>query len=422
MNWSLIITLVISALVVATIVSVIVVQIISKGQSNLQPPGQESTGPTKNCPVISPFNNLVKCITDGDCKNCSGATLGYQCYNVTDKNPYKYIENSKSYNIPNGNWCLPTRVKTIQCNEWTGVPILTKTGDKEYQWSCECSKYPDWFGLGTDGNCTFETVCGYNMGDPSKSYGELVCPLDGIDNICKSGDSWLKNLNWDPNDGICKCVKGYIPVNTTFGNKPIKACTLDSCYPIGKSTTGIAGLTCSGLSVTGEKHCKCPDHNSSGSGMFGSYKTWIRCPDDVEKDKGAVCIENPKCLSDPCNPRGYFDSTVGNCKCICNDPTTKDKDITWTSEPANNIVGSICVNQCSESRNPCGDRGKCYYNKDTKESLCKNCKWPYYQDLSNLCKNKCVNKNYSCSGGLKCCKGLTCKGVSRSGREYQICL
>ncbi len=422
MNWSLIVTLVISALVVATIVSVIVVSVVGRQKSALGPSGPGSpTGPTENCPVL-PFNDLVECdpTKKGACSDCIGATLGYQCYTVDASNPYKYQEGTTTYDIPDGNWCLPTKVATAQCNEWTGIPILTKLGEGKYEWMCDCSKYPDWFTSAPGGDCTFETVCGYNS-DPTKSIGELVCPPGGISELCKEGDSWLENPVWDPASGVCKCRSGFNSINRqdTGTGKIIKACTQNTCYPKGieqdppKYGTGHP-QSCVPGTITPSRSCVCAP--KTGEIGKSNYVSWIRCPEDVKSSLQSDCYDNPKCYPDPCNPRGYWDPV--HCTCVCDGIEGSIPTV------ANNDINQTCSLPCVGQENPCISikdgkpivRGTCYYNKKAKALVCKDCNCPFAQDPGGHCKTICDCKGYSCepsgpgTGGTQgtCCDGLEC--------------
>ena len=415
MNWSLIITLVISALVVATIVSVVVVTVVGRQKSALGPSGPSGpSGPTKKCPVL-PLSSLVSCDPkkERECKNCLGATLGYQCYVVNQQNPYKYLDGTTTYDIPEGNWCLPTKVATSKCNLWTGIPILTKISEGNYEWACDCSVYPQWFTSAPGGDCTFETVCGYNEVS-KKSIGELVCPTGGIPGICKAGESWLDNPNWDPALGICSCKTGYISVNRTDPGtgQLIKDCTLNPCYPLGNLWTGSTPPsgheTCFEGNPPQTKGCSCLAKKETN----GIWKSYVRCPEDVISTDKKPCVDSPRCYNDPCNPYGYWDSSVSPCTCKCTSPGS-------VAKPANNIVGTACVKPC-EYDNPCVEvdgtkRGTCYINSKG-EAKCENCIPPWIEDPSGQCRSKCNSEGSSCTLiNPGCCKGLSCQDIDGLG-------
>ncbi len=435
MNWSLIVTLVISALVVATIVSAIVVSVVGRQKSVLGPSGPGSPV-GKNCPVL-PFSSLVNCdpTKKGACDDCGGATLGYQCYTVNAKNPYTYQVDTTTYNIPDGTWCLPTKVATRQCNEWTGVPILTKISEGKYEWLCDCSKYPDWFASAPGGDCTFETVCGYNA-DSTKSIGELVCPKGGISGICTEGEPWLKTKNWDPKFGECQCIPGYNAVNRVDSGtgKMIKECVKNSCYPGGTETpvTPASGNLCGIASIRNTCTCdkiitnikaiskKLKDCTGAMEDVTTTtYKSWIRCPEDVRSEFGQQCVVSPQCIPDPCNPLGYFDPDT--CTCQCGPKGDKNSTAINVAD-LSNPVGNKCVDPCTSDSdtNPCitfvGDTKfihgtKCYIDSTNLTSHCTNCCTGYYQDSTDHCLNTCIPENKDCDQktGKPCCPGTYCK-------------
>ncbi len=378
------------------------------------------------------FTSLVSCdpTKSGSCKDCTGATLGHQCYTVDEKNPYKYQEGTATYDIPDGNWCLPTRVATTQCNEWTGVPILTKLGEGKYEWLCDCSKYPGWFTSALGGDCTVETVCGYDEGDPTKSIGELVCPKGGISGICTEGEPWLKTKNWDPKFGVCNCITGYDYVgHTPATGEMIKVCTKNTCYPGTEHTPPSGpGNTCG--QGPGNSNCTCNTLNkkiettsprlSSCTGKMEKvketqYQTWLRCPEDVKSELGQQCFDSPQCIPDPCNPLGHYDTK--NCACIC------DASSTARAVPADNAVGSKCVDYCAkdDATNPCiqtssaGNviHGTTCYVEDNNYH-CKDCCPPFTQDSTDLCSDVCLPDNEQCQqdGSIPCCPGSECKRIT----------
>jgi hypothetical protein len=331
-------------------------------------------------------------------------------------------------------------VDTLPCNEWTGVPILTKIGEGKYEWLCDCSKYPDWFTSAPGGDCTFELVCGYNE-DPSKSIGELVCPPGGISGICTEGESWLKTKNWDPKFGVCDCAPGYISINRTDSGtgKLIKACTKNPCYPLGSENTPpiSSGNICG--SNPGTSNCTCKKmitNTKAKSSKIGdctgkmeeipakNYQSWIRCPEDVKSAFGEGCINTPRCLPDPCNPLGYFDPETCLCKC---DGTPTSINVSDEGNP----VGNKCIDPCASDgkENPCitfvGDTKfihgtKCYIDPTNLSSHCTNCCTGYYQDSTDHCLNTCIPENKSCAAhtGKPCCPGTYCKS-EHAGFEYK---
>ncbi len=385
-----------SAIVIAVIVTAVVVAEVRKGKINLGPGNGKPKG--KECPIL-PFNSLIKCTSDKDCSKCAGATLGYRCYNVNENNPYKYTDtDGTTYNMPDGQYCLPQKVETEKCNLYTGIPILTKKGENEYAWACQCINN-NWFDSPPGGDCTNEVLCGYQSG-----LGELVCP-PGV-SACKEGESWLTNKNWDPSIGICKCKAGYAPINTVDSTgRHIKTCSKDPCAPIGHLQSppvyggNICGKPRATSTCTGAKFEKNSD---------GTYKSWIRCPEDIaDASVRQACAVYPKYFPDPCNPYGYYDTAL--CKCICNKKYSRQ-------QPSNNIVGSECDNPCL-TENQCGGRGTCYVT-DKGLARCKDCVPPWRQNPPlNTCDRGCTSKGYKCGNDDDCCLNLKCKWQFSPGPE-----
>ena len=133
--------------------------------------GNGGGGDVVKCRVSSNSDDLTECDPNdtNSCEKCGGL---FSCYAVTDDSPYKYTiykgNNHTELKVPNGSWCLPTKTKTLPCNQYSGFPILTRVSPTENAWTCNC-KYPQLFQTaGLFGNCLDEIAC--------NGEGHLVCP------------------------------------------------------------------------------------------------------------------------------------------------------------------------------------------------------------------------------------------------------
>jgi hypothetical protein len=304
---------------------------------------------SKKCPATIDTKALVECDPKdpNSCNTCSDGL--HACFTITDDEPYNIDINGSKLKVPNGNWCLPAKIKTLPCNEFSGFPILAKLSNTEYVWKCQC-KYPSLFtNAGEFGDCTSEVACGAQL----NSNNHLVCPPNS--EACTPGTKWLDNPTWDPTYGACSCDEKLKFVDKS--NRPEgvwdKECLSDSCYP----------------GVTEGESCKCPDKVQTATDV----SSYIRCPDDVKPTERSLCSVDIECIKDPCNPGGYYDPATG--KCVC--------PIDGYAPALNSIspVGWICDSPCGPEANPCAERGDCIL-VDGK-AQCTNCHFPWIQILND---------------------------------------
>lgn len=381
MKWTVLIILLIIGLIIAIIVSVM---IANKPSAHITPSGGGGGG-AKVAPNCAPSQDpelLIKC-DPGDpdtCKNCSGPS---SCYTIDEDHPYYYAHGDapdQKFKVPDGNWCLPTKTKTMKCNPYTGYHVLVKLSEKENAWVCNC-EYPLMFQkAGALGDCTEELACGAQHGD-----GQLVCPPDA--KYCKPGTPWVKDPTWSPTAGVCKCKPGlkYVDRSNPGEGVYIKSCVQDTCYP-GNNL----GDKCD-CSIDGK-----PYHQNDD----GSITSYIRCPDDIVKTKAVPCTKDaPLCLPDPCNPGGYYDPESGECKCLGTGNVPKESETSPT--------GWVCQNPCDSLHNPCGDRGVCHVVKKDNDYIakCKDCQIPWHQDKNDLCGFHLRPLGQSCDHDWQCLIG-----------------
>lgn len=321
------------------------------------------------CP-ISDDPKLLKQCNPQDQNSCNQCQDGlHSCFTIDDNNKYK-----SSINVPNGNWCLPTSVVDLPCNQYSGTSTLTKFIDNEYAWKCHC-KYPNLFiNKGEFGDCVSQVACG-------GEENPLICPTDAT--FCTPGEKWIDNPTWNPEQAVCKCANGTKYVNYDRNGVQIKECVNDSCYPNGKINND-------------NNSCICNEK----TGNVGSYKSFINCPTELPDNQKNLCDENnPECIDDPCNPYGYWDVNSLTCKCA---------DGYVSAPDSNSPTKTKCFNPCDDINNPCGSRGDCYYDKTNNKTLCNNCKKPWVQDDSRLCLKTLKPQGASCTNSNECSSG-TCQ-------------
>jgi hypothetical protein len=369
---------------------IVAIELRKHGGGHVNPDGP--SGPSKvTCPVTIDTSNLQKC-NPSDPNSCNKCSEGlHSCFTVTDDNPYhveQKITDSGEKNIdkvPNGNWCLPAKIKTFPCNEFSGYPVLTKLTQTEYAWRCQC-KYPTLFtNKGEFGDCTQEVACGVQ--EDNNNY--LKCPADS--KVCTPGEKWVDNPVWEPTAGVCNCEDG-----TKFVNRPSsdnsdweKLCVTDTCSPGGFTSDG---------------KCICQDKTQDGD----EYKSYVRCPEDVQTKN--MCSSGPTCLPDPCNPGGYYSKQKHTCVC-------SGEFISKTNQSS--IVGSTCYSPCSGKNNPCGKRGTCSITADGMAE-CKDCVSPYKQDKTNMCNAELKGDGNKCSSDSECVSGACSKQYGFFGKK--ICM
>lgn len=423
-------TIIISIFSILFITLVLYSILHKKTAHHISPPSQHKI----DCPLI-PVSQLKKCdpINPESCKDCRDKN--YACFTIDKDNPYKYSEKidvdcqaclkdpskpgcDSCVDIPNGNWCLPIRITSDRCNEYTSTPILTKVSKTEWRWRCLC-KYPEIVNKkNDDADCIEVRACQPDnkivcpdlrpdcCTDPNKKCNDEEEKRCNIDNLpCKPGEDWLEKKDYDPTLGECLCPPGERPYKYFDENTQthIMACRGDFC-----EVSGGKCPDCKYDSDNGTCECGTPKQNADGT-----WTSFIRCPDDMVKDSPSTqgcggdepCDSHSscykKCVKDPCNPYGYYDKHLGACKC-----TGKDHvNIKYDASP----VGYTCGSPC-EDNIPCGGegdnkRGDCYL--DNGKVKCKNCRVDrgYKQSKDDLCRNICRLPGQPCENrdDKSCC-------------------
>lgn len=316
--------------------------------------------------------------------------------------PYFYTIKNKDNTytnmaVPKGNWWLPTKIKTADCNQYTGDYILENTPDGII-WGCKC-KYPE-FAIGSD--CSTINAC-----HGSTNKNQIYCPKDlEKEHICENGGLWTTNSDWNPIYGKCECGKGEIS-STYYANDDLiqKECSNDFCYPGG--TTIVHGST---------KHCetsypianRCKKDGKDKNDCltppkdnYNAYDTYIPCGNGG--DEYITCpnkLKNYGIIEDTCNPHGYSSapssSTSGkdNLPCVCNDGY-KSASVSYTET-------SVCIpdNNCKIT-SKCGANGTCY--KDIYNTEHCICNFPY---IGDNCDKSLLSTGQTCKKGDDCISGL----------------
>lgn len=363
-----------------------------------------------DCPLSTNSLILKKCEPSdvNSCNNCSD-TLNF-CITVDEKNPYIFKKDDGTKGlIPNGNWCLPASLKDGICNPFSGYPILTKLNNTEYTWKCQC-KYPSLFkNKGVFGDCTSPVAC---------FGGDLVSPSDNEN--CKQGEKWLECPKWDPKDGVCSCPENTMYLDRSDINNNIlsKQCVLDYCSP------GQTNYNNYNTNTNTNINCICPNKYKDETG----YKSFINCPGDLPtatKDDNALCVKDiPRCIEDPCNPGGYWDTTQNTCICDKNEGYISIQD-------SNSLVKSICIKPCANdpcqavAKNCIPDKDQ--YSKDKTYFRCENCIYPqvadkYQKNNNNKCYDKLKPEGYSCSDSWECQTGKCAKVDIGIGQYRHRCV
>ena len=364
----------------------------SSGGGHIIPPSGKTT---VKCPISIHPTKLKSCDPSNpdSCDDCSDGM--HACFTVSDDIPYQVQIDGKTVNIPNGNWCLPAKVKTLPCNEFSGFPILAKLNETEYVWKCQC-KYPSLFtNQGEFGDCTQEVACGAENNDSN----HLVCPPKSTH--CKPGTKWVDDPTWEPTSGICSCATGLKYIDKSIPSQGVwnKQCVTDSCSP-GKTVNG---------------KCVCPPKQdfTREHGVI----SYLRCPDDMPDSFKSNCIDNPECIQDPCNPGGYYDSNKGKCVCAENRGFIAVEDST-------SPVKWICEQGCSGKLNPCGNRGDCVIKNGKIQ--CENCHPPWVQNVNysdcakkhpNMCMCQQLPLNSKCKVDSDCLSG-NCQSPVFKGDKF----
>lgn len=451
-----------------------------KGDSCLSNPeeqGKKQCFPSgKSFCVIDPPTQLKKCECsevdeNGNCVNglasCESClnNPAFSCIQVSDKNPYTWIQGNTQVSIPNSatgyGWCLPNVVnRTVECNPFTSEYILAETAPGQYQWGCYC-KHENLFDHSqgplsdctlvkacrtSDGtvedlgalyvpepvtrNCKSDSQCGIGskclspQNPPpcgySSSHGSIInsdCSKDGSNCVCHS--KWEGDLvkKVDPLTGQCVCNKGL----------DYQCVVRSSDYYELNCVQGVCGT----FGTTDPSLCnknQCYDPNGDGQcSCCNCNKGYVRCPDDIPIGNAGLisyCQSvGPTCILDPCStkdvPDGYYDPTLPGCVC--------PGENSIALEDESSAVGQICVNAC-RGNGPCGNRGKCYVPKGAKsytDALCCDCSCPFTNDDDPSCTCSGILRNDegdeklgaggNCYKNEECCSGYcgksgTCKG------------
>ena len=289
------------------IVSIIAVLVLLGGGENKGGGFTPSPSVKANCLPSENINELISCDPNNDL--CSSQICNNEltkCYSISKADPYKVQMNDKTYDVPAGNWCLQLKAKKDQCNPFTSTPILAKDDKGDLKWICDC-KYPNLFTkVSVDGDCNKQVACQY------VSYSGILQDETEVGQLVSIEDKKAYDFSYDPTNTLCMCKPGYRYNN--LDNGKIKTCVADTCSP------GTFDINSS------EEKCICPEKVVKADNTYYSY---VRCPQDVSKEQLKVNCENkPRCLQDPCNPFGYYDSSKK--ECICNEgyfSTNTDNDI-----------------------------------------------------------------------------------------------
>ena len=435
-------------LVTSTIVIAIILANKNNNNNHIVPPTPDMT--KEICNVSVDITQLKSCdpTNQDTCNNCHGGL--HSCFTVDKNNPYQYAVEKNIVDLPDGKWCLPSKITSLPCNEFTGFPVLTKLNDTEYAWRCQCKNRSLFTNKGEFGDCIQEVSCG-----ASEDLGQLVCP-PGTDK-CTSGKPWVDEPIWDPIYGVCNCKNGTTYVDQSNATDGIwsKMCLYDSCTP-GTKKLNDGECDCStninklvqkdikdvkksnivkvGIEVilfilsiflvikifkatlitillitvivslfiwykkkyTDITSLKLLQSQQIGSGA--PYKTLIRCPTDIPDVNKHLCSTDRKqCVTDPCNPGGYYKPSPSGGACVCDESAGYT-----TAQNSNSIVKSICDSPCGPGRNPCSKRGTCVIDKSTGKALCDYCKSPYFQDDTNMCKTVKSIFGSGCSKDSQC--------------------
>lgn len=293
---------------------------------------------TAKCSASFRDDRLTPCEADDDCAACEDT----MCVDVSREDHYRYGRAGETLDVPVGRWCLHPKITDMPCNDVTGFRVLTRnpTG-KGYVWRCHCKNPKTVRNAGVYGDCEEVVACG---------RGELVCPPNSTH--CRPGEKWKDTRDWDPDTGVCECPDGLKYVV----HDGRKLCETDECYPGRASDEG----------------CTCP----APVVVDGEYKS-------------TVSVGN-KCIPDPCNPSGF---TQGG-RCVC-----RPGSIPFQDELS--PTGWVCKSPCDPKDNPCGNKGRCVFDKAGNVS-CTDCRYPNYQSKDGMCNNLVKHGNVQCENEYEC--------------------
>jgi hypothetical protein len=379
MQISLLIYLFIAIIFVLIILYLIKISKNSGGNPSPIPCVGPGCDPNKNinCSVLD-VNTIRHCEKDEDCYRCADNGGNMSCQTTPDYAidlpqsnclPPNYIYNSDTstcHLAPNQNICLPFDLNSdFECNEYTGIKILTKPGlNLPYNWKCLCrdnTKFTNNNEIGTD--CTDIKLCSMlgTTNENSKNGNYLV--RTGTETYPQP-TYWNSKSKWNPlppsfdgGEGACKCN------SQSYADQNNLRCITGTCYP-GTPTTNGKDCDCQ------HPYIKCSDINYRNDYVFGKYSLGL--------------CDDPSCVPDPCiissdDYSSQYDSGTNTCKCKGENTIAISSDQVPT--------GQKCQNVCSNN-GPCGSgtskRGTCY--AETSDAHDKTTYWHFVTDETARCE------------------------------------
>lgn len=412
------------------------------------------------CP-ITPVTELVKCRLDatGYCSDTCLNVPKFSCIQVDPEHPYIWKQGDRNVRMPNSptnyGWCLPDVInRQVPCNQFTSDYVLEQVGDNQYQWGCYC-RYPNLFdhGEGPGSDCTSVRACGHLDSKPlgsmyvPKPYGQTgpynFKSCTGS-NQCDSGDICLgaETMPIGYPCGYLGPTGGYNKPPTDCSNPDSKCVCHTNWLNIPDKINPLAGqCVCnSGLDFrctvhasdyfsfecASQKNCYPYDIDSNSANCAAKCHKegdtclcclcptgYIRCPDDITTNTSLqeFCILNTAtCIPDPCNTsssgpaNGYWNTTLGACICASGFIAVDD---------TNSAVGAVCLDPCSSSINPCGNRGTCFVQNG--QAQCTNCVAPYTNEQDTTCTCSQEDPNTGVGDGAECCSDDACASKQCGG-------
>lgn len=373
------------------------------------------------------------------CNDCLNEP-SFSCIVVDDKHPYVWRQGDKTINVPNSppskGWCLPDVKTDNYCNPYTSDYVLIETSPERYEWGCLC-KYPNLFtSTEPGGDCNVVRACGQEDNDKNNLFVPNINKKEcKTDNDCENDEKcltirdpppcgttstkkvchtmWSKDQqtqhNINPLSGQCVCDVGLKYQCLETGENVYKMnCIPDSCGVFG-STTDCEPIFGNCVQTPATSCCNCP-------------KGYIKCPEDIPATNTAVCVtclNQPKCIPDPCAPLGHFDRDTQRCVCTApNSAPQADED---------SAVGEICVDLCRDN-GPCGSggqtRGSCYVKDDGSgrlEAKCCSCVSPYGQDPTGLCVDTAGNGLVTYCNSQADCETGKCTWIRSMSKNVCAC-
>jgi hypothetical protein len=295
---------------------------------------------------------------------------------TTDPAPYIWKQGNTVVNVPESGpgmgWCLPPVTRTIACNPYTSVPILTQetdaAGKTTYVWGCNC-KQPGFMQHEDSAisNCSQLVGCGgYDLYIPPKTSAAQTCTTNAqcaADARCCNADKCLKGTEtfgtgesgscytrWgtgqtlqegNPTKGTCDCPTGMFYGNTVMNDYVSKTCSTDPCFPNGTRTGTVSPAVCA---------CK-PGFVTCSVTSGTATVTDASCA-----SRGAT----NKCIPNPCAPGTPVPG--GGCTCPTGYSSVRDPNTVGGFKCCLPIPGgTACKIPCS-SPNPCALNKMCVPN------------------------------------------------------------